>query len=61
MAQIWGLINGLQLFVSLPLFMVAFPEVSVVMVNALISVATFDIFPSAEIFEGVLDAPVEVE
>ena len=41
--------------------MVAFPEISVVMINALISIATFDIFPSNEIFEGVVDAPTYVE
>ena len=59
MSQVWGMINGLQLLVFLPLFDVNFPEVSLLMIDSLIAIATFDAVPSDEIFSFLLDAPTE--
>ena len=43
MAQVWGMINGLQLIVHLPLVNLLFPGNVMEVVSAIISVATFDI------------------
>ena len=43
MAQVWGMINGLQLLVHLPLVNFLFPGNVMAVVSAIISVATFDI------------------
>jgi hypothetical protein len=43
LSQIWGLINGLQLLVHMPLFHVYIPKVAMELVEKLIDIATFDI------------------
>ena len=43
MAQVWGMINGLQLMVHLPLINLLFPGNCMAVVGGFISVATFDI------------------
>ena len=57
MSQVWGMINGLQIIINLPLFNVAFPELSQSMVENMIAIATFDVMPSDEVFLATLDAP----
>ena len=57
MSQIWGMINGMQLLVNLPLFQVAFPEMSLMMVEQLIAIATFDVMPTDDIFGMTIDPP----
>ena len=54
MSQVWGMINGMQLFVNLPLFNVNFPSLSHLIVEDLITIATFDVLPTDEIFEFTL-------
>ena len=56
MSQVWGMINGLQIIINLPLFNVKFPELSQSMVENMISIATFDVLPSDEVFDATLDA-----
>ena len=43
LAQIWGMINGLQLLMHLPTLNLSFPEVAFVVVEKLLLVFTFDI------------------
>ena len=50
------MINGLQIIINLPLFNVRFPELSQSMVENMISIATFDVLPSDEVFDATLDA-----
>ena len=51
------MINGMQLLVNLPLFDVHFPSLSKTMVDDLISIATFDVLPTDDIFDATLAAP----
>jgi len=48
------MINGLQILVYLPLFNVLFPELSIMMVGNLITIATFDVVPAAEILDSII-------
>jgi len=43
LAQVWGMINGMQILVHLPILNVEFPAVSFLVVSQIVSVATFDI------------------
>ena len=43
MAQVWGLINGMQFIIHLPAINVAFPKNSFLVINKILMVATFDI------------------
>ena len=47
LAQIWGMINGLQLAMHLPTLNLSFPEVAFTVVEKLLGVFTFDI-PTVE-------------
>ena len=65
MAQVWGMINGLQLLVHLPLINILFPNNSMAVVGGIISVATFDI-PNVDadvltryIFGPILEPPFD--
>ena len=55
------MINGMQLLVNLPLFDVHFPSLSKTMVDNLISIATFDVLPTDDIFDATLAAPSSEE
>lgn len=57
MSQVWGMINGMQLMVNLPLFDITFPSLSQQMVEDLITIATFDVMPSDDVFQATLDPP----
>lgn len=61
MSQIWGMINGLQLFVHIPLFNVQFPEIAGVVVEKLTMIATFDLIPTDDLYENTFDLPEEEE
>ena len=43
LSQVWGMINGLQIMVHLPTMNVDFPVNVMKLVNATVTVATFDI------------------
>ena len=58
MSQVWGMINGMQLFVNLPLFDIVFPAYSQGATKAMITIATFDVMPTDDVFAAV-DAPEE--
>ena len=53
------MINALQIFVFLPLFMITFPDISITMINHLITIATFDVLPSDDILVETIDAPID--
>ena len=57
MSQVWGMINGMQLLVNLPIFDVTFPALSQQMVDDLITIATFDVMPSDDVFDATLAPP----
>ena len=61
MSQIWGMVNGLQLFVHIPLFNIIFPETAGVVVEKLTMVATFELLPTDDIYEESFDLPEEHE
>lgn len=43
LAQVWGMINGMQLVIHFPVFKVTLPDRLNMFIETLISVATFDI------------------
>ena len=43
LSQVWGLINGMQMIVHVPLFNVRFSQTATSITSVLIDVATFDI------------------
>ena len=43
LSQIWGMINGMQVLVHMPIFAADVPTTSMIVVNAILSVATFDL------------------
>ena len=43
LSQVWGMINGLQILVHLPTMNVDFPVNVMKLVNATVTVATFDV------------------
>ena len=46
MSQVWGMINGMQLYVNLPLFDMVFPSFSQEAVSSLNTITTFDVMPT---------------
>ena len=58
MSQVWGMINGLQMFVYMPLFQIEFPEVSLNIVEGLITIVTFEVLPWVDPFlQATLNPP----
>jgi len=43
LAQIWGMINGMQFIITLPAINVAFPSNTFLVIKKILMVATFDI------------------
>ena len=43
LSQVWGMINGMQMIVHVPLFNVEMPQSSMTITSILIDVATFDV------------------
>ena len=50
LSQVWGLINGLQLFVHLPLFYISMPANAAMLIKRMATIATFDIVDNEKIF-----------
>ena len=50
LSQVWGMINNLQLLVHSPLINVQFPANAFMLFDVMISVATFEILPTDDIF-----------
>ena len=61
MSQVWGMINGLQIIVNFPLFRATFPDLSGMMVESLITIATFDVLPSGDVIDETLLPPADDE
>ena len=59
MAQVWGMINGLQLVVNFPLFDIEIPTYSEIVIEEMISIATFEVLPSEDILGSILPVPVD--
>jgi len=60
MSQVWGMINGLQIIVYLPMFAIIprdFPSLTIMMIGNLIDIATFDVLPSVDAIEATLSPP----
>jgi hypothetical protein len=43
LSQIWGMINGMQTLVHMPIFSAEVPGEAMIVVNAILGVATFDL------------------
>ena len=61
LVQLWGMINGLQLFVHIPLFEISMPANAKLLVDSLTAIATFDIVEAQTIFGGIIEFPDEDE
>jgi hypothetical protein len=55
--KIWNMINGLQIFVHLPLLGIDFPDNAMYVVTHLITVATFSILDTDSIYAAVTHVP----
>ena len=61
LSQVWGMINGLQLFVHIPLFNINLPANAHALVDQMITIATFDIVEPEFVFDGIFEFPEENE
>ena len=61
LSQVWGLINGLQLFVHMPLFQLSLPANAKLLVDEMITIATFDLVEPQQVFGWLIDFPEENE
>lgn len=59
LSQVWGLINGLQLFVHLPLIGIDLPKHVIIVLGKLITVAQFDIVENELVYGELI--PFEEE
>ena len=50
LSQVWGMVNNLQLLLHSPLINVQFPANAFMVFNVMVSVATFEILPTDDIF-----------
>ena len=55
--SLWSMLNGLQILVHMPLFRTHFPSNSLLMIQYIIKVATFDIVPEDWVVASI-DLPV---
>ena len=53
--QVWGMINGLQIFVHLPMLGVKFPGAAQDVVEYMIDIATLDLIPTEQIIEATFE------
>lgn len=61
LSQVWGLINGLQLFVHLPLVGIDLPKHTTLVLGKLITVAQFDIVENELVFGELITFEEEDE
>ena len=55
--QLWSLINGLQIFVYMPLMNVRFPANANSFIFFLVKIATFDVLPTDYLFDKIFAFP----
>ena len=55
--QLWSMMNGLQIFVHMPLMNVKFPANAGTFIVFLVKIANFDIIPTDLAFEHIFDFP----
>ena len=51
--QVWGMINNLQIVIHAPLIQIQFPGNAFMLYEVMITVATFDILPTDNIYPGI--------
>ena len=61
LTQLWGMINGLQIFVHLPLFSISVPANASMLIENLLKIATFDIIETEVAFGWLFEFPEEDE
>lgn len=61
LSQLWGLINGLQIFVHIPLVGVEIPENALMVLNKLIEIVQFDVVENEDLYGSFLEFPEENE
>ena len=61
LSQLWGMINGLQIFVHIPLLKTIFPSNTELVIKELSEFATFDILPTSTYLGWALEFPDEYE
>ena len=59
--QLWSMMNGLQIFVSMPLMNVKFPANANSFIVFLVDIANFDILPTDIVFEYIFTFPEDDE
>ena len=59
--QVWGMINGLQIFVMTPLIGIPFPEPCKGIIESFIEIASFDFIPTDNIYDGVFSGIIPDE
>ena len=57
MAQIWGMINGMQIYSHLPLFKVLFPAFSGAAIAEILEIASFELIPLGDLTPLLLGEP----
>ena len=61
LSQLWGLINGLSLFVHLPMTGVDIPDQTKDILSQLIEVAQFDLLPNEDVYGWAIPFSAEHE
>ena len=59
MSQIWGMINGMQIYSHMPLMNVEYPMHSKTTVNSILEIASFSVIPTEDGVNAVLEPPEE--
>ena len=54
MSQIWGMINGMQIYSHMPLMNVEYPMHSKTTVNSILELASFSVIPTEDGVNAVL-------
>jgi len=57
MAQIWGMINGMQIYSNLPLFQVLFPSYTSSVIGEVTEIANFEVIPLGDLLTMVFEEP----
>ena len=59
--QVWGMINNLQIIIHAPLINIQFPGNAFMLYEVMITVATFNILPTDDMFPSVFPDLTEEE
>ena len=59
MSQLWGMINGMQIYSHMPLMNVEYPMHSKNTVNSILEIASFSVIPTEDGIDAVLEPPEE--